>query len=241
MPAALLAALALDAIARELNRRRVGARWLPVAVLLLPAIGLVTSLRVEPFGLAYRSEWLGGIAGAWRRGFDLEYWGGAITPKLLEEVAAMHGAPGDRPYILSVPKLDYFEAADDLWRGLVPGMKLDTLAVDASPAYYSAWATPELRQRGRVGLRLSSPRPLDGILVFYRRSWVEDGFQELMSVLVTRGDLRLIDETRVDGVVLAQLFAVERSIPVRLPGDPTGQVWFVPPSVPELVGYPPKP
>lgn len=205
----------------------------------LPAIALAIAILVEPWGLSYRAEWLGGISGAWRSGFELTYWGEAIDGRMLSAVADMKRANGGRPEILSIPKLDFFKDAEDHWRALVPATRgashPQTLALDAVPAYYERWVTPEMRRQGGIGLRLATPRPLDGVLILFRRSWVQDDMHELLAQLLERGDLRLVAETRVDGVVLAQLFAVIRSQTVTLPGDPTGTQWYVPASLPEIL------
>ncbi|MFN8548980.1 MAG: glycosyltransferase family 39 protein [Candidatus Eisenbacteria bacterium] len=208
--------------------------------LLAPVAAFVISLAAEPFGLSYRAEWLGGVSGAWRRGYELTFWGEAIDRHLLDAVMNMHTEKGRPPEILSIPKLDYFEDMKDHWRAFLPPPHPEVLAVDAVPAYYENWMTPALRQQGGLALRFATRRPLDGILVLFRRSWVQDNIHELLAELTARGDIRLVAETRVDGIVLAQCYAVVRSREVSWQGDPTGARWFVPASLPEVLAAAPN-
>lgn len=198
-----------------------------VAALVLTSVAV--SLRAEPWGLSYRSEWLGGTAGAWARGFEVSYWGESIDGALLEAVAALR-ADGEPPYVLSSPKLNYFFEAKDLWKPLVASGLRDreVLAEDAVPAFYDRWIPPDAKEAFGPFLRLTFRRPLDGILVFHRRGSIAEGLSEVLDRLVAEGDIALETETVIDGVSMARVYRVLDLQAVQLPFDETGSTWFQP-------------
>lgn len=199
------------------------------AALALVLVACVVSLRAEPWGLVYRSEWLGGTGAAYEHGFEVCYWGEAIDGAMLREVAALR-EDGTKPYVLSIPKLNYFFEAQDFVEPLA-GMALEgreRLADDAIPVYYGSWVPSRLKQELGPYLRLTFRTPPDGILFFHRRGGVATSFLEAFDRMVEAGDLSVRAETVVDGVLLARLYAVDQVRPVRLPFDPQDRVWFQP-------------
>ena len=198
-------------------------------VLAIAAIwSFVTALAAEPFGLGYRNALLGGWRGAWERGFEISYWGEAITPALLQSVDGLRRPDGSPARILSIPKLNYFADAQDLWKPLVDSKTAlgERLAIDAMPAFHERWVTPDMRAQQEGALRMTFREPIDGVLFFWRRGSVAESYERVLSELERRGDLRLVSDTRVGGGSVGRLYAVERMSPTTLAGDPERRTWY---------------
>ncbi|MCA9730026.1 MAG: glycosyltransferase family 39 protein, partial [Candidatus Eisenbacteria bacterium] len=149
----------LDLEAERINLRRLVAATAIVAGVW--AIG--TAWRAEPFGLGYRNLMLGGTGGAWSKGFEISYWGEAITPGMLSAVDRLRRPDDTAPVIFSVPKLNYFADAEELWRPLVnaEAARRDHLAHDIRPAFYEPWVTARMKEERGEFLRMTFPMPPD--------------------------------------------------------------------------------
>jgi hypothetical protein len=209
-------------------RRRRIVRALGPALVIAAIWSFVTALAAEPFGLGYRNALLGGWGGAWERGFEISYWGEAITPALLQSVDGLRRPDGSPARIFSIPKLNYFADAQDLWKPLVDSETplKDRLAIDAMPAFHERWVTPEIRAQQEGTLRTTFRESIDGVLFFWRRGSVAESYERVLSELESRGDLRLVADTRLGGVSVGRLYAVERMSPTTLAGDPERRTWY---------------
>ncbi len=203
------------------------------ATLLLPLASFFIAFQSEPWGLGYRAEWMGGTSGAWNKGFEVSYWGEAITPEMLRAVDDLRESEDIPPLIYSVPKLNYFTEAEDLWQGLVPELASRTggVAADAVPAFYAPGITAEIKQTVGPWLRLTFLRPPDGILFFYRRGTIAAQFADVLDRLVEAGDLEIVHETRIDGVAVATLYRPLRWSEGALRGDLADRTWYQPHSL----------
>lgn len=228
---AIAAALAADFVLLRLRKR-----WLARGLVLgLAGAGVVVALRAEPHGLSYHSEWIGGVSGAWHHGFEVTYWGEAVGPSLLTRLANMRPEDGDTLRVYTIPKLTYFKDAGVDWLDLVSEETKHRAppVVDAIPARYQPWCSPELDQALGPVLRLSFEQPPDALLVFFRRSTVNDSYRDLLEELRSRGDLELVGETNVDGVALARLYRFVSLRRAEFPWDPEHRLWYQPRSVHE--------
>jgi hypothetical protein len=207
---------------------RVQQNLVAVVALSMAIASFLTALFAEPFGLGYRNALLGGARGAWNHGFEISYWGEAITPDLLQSVDTLRRPDGSPPRIFSIPKLNYFGDAEGLWKPLVdPETAAHArLAIDAMPAFHERWVTAPMRERHEEDLRVSFRAPIEGILFFWRRGSVASRYEGLLSDLETRGDLRLVAETRLGGVPVGRLYEVERMSRAPLDGDPEQRAWY---------------
>lgn len=235
---AIAIAHGLDWAERRLSARRAVPRLGLIAGLLaLPAWAFGISLAAEPWGLSYHSEWIGGTAGAFRRGFEVSYWGEGVDARMLRRVAELPAERGDTLRVYAVPKLDYFEDAERYWHAFLTDAERarPLLVHDAVPARYEPWVTKELEQRYGLVLRQSFREPPDALLVFMRRATVADDYAEFLAALVAAGDLELVAETKVDGVPLARLYRYLRFRPARFGPDPEQSVWWQPQSIESLL------
>ena len=74
------AVAAADLAGRWFGRRTLWRSAIAAAVLVPAGVQLA---RIHPFELSYYNEWIGGPAGAWRRGFELSYWYEAFDDETL--------------------------------------------------------------------------------------------------------------------------------------------------------------
>jgi hypothetical protein len=235
---ALLAGTGAEGVLQEVRRRWATRRprmqqvaTAGVASLALAGFGI--SLAHEPWGLSYYSEWIGGERGAWDRGFELTYWTETISPELAMKASMLPARRGAAAQVHTVPKLNYFADAEPFIRPLLPtaARNCPRLASDVFAAYFAPWARPYVNTpRGGI-LGLSFDTPPDGILISYRRATVAPGLWSLLESLARTGEIDLVDEVRVGGVPLAQLYRVKKVEEVRLPEDPLKRIWWQFPSV----------
>ncbi len=207
---------------------RISPNLVALAALAMAIASFLIALSAEPFGLGYRNALLGGARGAWDRGFEISYWGEAITPDLLRAVDTLRLPDGSPPRIFSIPKLNYFADAEELWKPLVDTETAarERLAIDAMPAFHERWVTAQMRERHEEDLRVSFRTPIAGILFFWRRGSVASSYEGLLSDLEKAGDLRLIAETRLGGAPVGRLYKVERMTRAPLDGDPEQRTWY---------------
>lgn len=129
----------------EIARRR---ERLALAVLVLSqAYGVAT---IHPFGLSYYNALVGGLPGAERLGLELTFWGDAVDPRLLDELAD-HAKGGESAAL--VPTLAPNQGKVSTTRRLLAKdivvedqdriSKADWVVVYRREAYWS----PELRRR----------------------------------------------------------------------------------------------
>lgn len=216
------------------------ARAAPGAVLLLLSLlSFAISLLREPWGLSYHSEWIGGTRGAWAHGFELTYWCETISPEMLSALDRLTPADGRILRVHTIPKIDYFIDAGDFVRPLLsPGSPVrQPFAADVSSAAFAPWAAGEVSPDRAPLLSLSFQDPPDALIVSYRRNTVGPEAWDLFEMLARAGDLRLVNETLIDGLPLARLYAIPKLVLGKLPEDPTGQLWYQLPAVAARVRY----
>ncbi len=243
VPAAMLAATGAHGCLEYVSRVAQGAwrQWTlglaSAAVLFAAVASFAISLAVEPWGLSYHSEWIGGPRGAWARGLELTYWMETISPKMLDRVAQLSREKGRLLSIHVIPKADYFRDAAPWGRALLshPQSEPWPAATDDLSAFADPSVPPAARRQMGAYLDLCFARPPDAILVSYRRSSVGADFWELLDLLSQRGELELLDETRVCGVPLARLYGVPHLEEGSIPGDPQDRVWYQIPTVAALL------
>ncbi|MBD3334596.1 MAG: hypothetical protein GF355_03685 [Candidatus Eisenbacteria bacterium] len=188
---------------------------------------LVIAVAWEPWGLAYHSEWLGGARGAWRQGFEVSYWGEAVTPDMLRAVTKLEKEPDEVRRILSVPKLNYFYDAQDFLDPLA-GEAAPLEAKSVVPAFMQPWLPDWKKNRHAALMTLTLREPAAGILIFYRRAMDTGILWNALERLQQRGSVELVAETRVQTVPLARLYRVKRMETVTLVEDPAGWTWHRP-------------
>ena len=70
-----------------ISRLRIQPRWSRSLVAALVVGSAAWELAaIHPYGLSYYNAFIGGVRGAWQRGFEVTYWYDAFTPKTLAEL-----------------------------------------------------------------------------------------------------------------------------------------------------------
>ncbi|HEV3163280.1 MAG TPA: glycosyltransferase family 39 protein [Isosphaeraceae bacterium] len=82
-------------------------RWIQVMLVILLLAQGCGVVALHPFQLSYYNALVGGLPGAQRLGLELTYWGDAIDPVLLDELAR-HAQPGQTAAM--VPTLHHIQA-----------------------------------------------------------------------------------------------------------------------------------
>jgi hypothetical protein len=206
--------------------------WLGWALAVPALVSFGISLGSEPWGLAYHSEWLGGARGAWAKGFNVSYWGEAVSPRMIDALRRTPPRDGSRLLAVSAPKLNYFTDAEDFWNAFLDErVERRRIAHDLVPAYLREWLPQWLKTQMGDVLRLTFSHPPDALLVFYNRSTVTEGFWSVLERLEREGDLELLEETRLQGLPLARLYRFVNLETVSVPEDPSGRTWYRPASL----------
>lgn len=210
-------------------RRRPWMGW----ILIAPAVvSFIISLASEPWGLAYHTEWIGGARGAWERGFNVSYWGEAVSARMIDALRRMTPRDGSRLRVISSPKLNYFTDVEDFWNAfLEERIESRRIASDLMPAYMRKWVPPWLKARMGDRLRLTFSKAPDALLVFYNRAAVTKSFWSMLERLERKGDLELVEETQWQGLPLARLYRFVNLESVTIPEDPAGRTWYRPASL----------
>lgn len=208
-------------------------RWIAAPVLALPLWAFGISVACEPWGLSYHGEWMGGARGAWERGFELSYWMETVTPRMVAATLRIPPREGTLLRVHTVPKLDYFTGAEGFIRPILPEdvRARRPLARDVMPAFFSPWAEPLRASEVGPILSFSFAEAIDAVQISYRRATVAEAAWNYLHYLSLKGELILLEETRVDNVPLARLYGVRQIEEVRIPWDPDGRVWYQFPSL----------
>jgi hypothetical protein len=235
---ALLGGTAADSLIRLAHRKlpfpRAGS-FAGLAMLCLGGAAFWVSLEHEPWGLSYYSEWIGGTRGAWRRGFELTYWCETFSPSMIRTLSTLIPQEGSALRVHCVPKLDYLSDGADCLRAFLPpeAAQRRPFSQDVVSALFTPWAKDSRSGDWAPILAFSFNLPPDAILISYRRASVGPSAWNLHDTFARQGELMLMAETVVDGVVLARLYSVPKVVAGTIPADPQHETWYQIPAVAE--------